>query len=222
LRAAITGVIGLAAHRKLGSRKPWILTIAFALIAGMFVAPASANAAPNFDWACNSASVRSGTGHFAESNEQVWPCDDDAVSLASANLGSVQVTELQGFTSGDYVTAYASAGTVFIRVGHTRIAVGAVTASAQGTCFDGPGVNVASKVAGLRINGGFARVFTRYAKINVGGVVTLELNKTTTQYSEGGVYVTRQALVISFGFSPGQIIVGEASVGYFGDPCNNG
>lgn len=222
-RAAITGVVGLSAHRKQSSRKPWILTIAFALLAGMFVIPASANAAAGGGWACNGVVARSGTGHYGEVNEQVFPCDDDVVGFAALDLGLAQVTNVQAYTSWYHNSAYASADTLALRVGDLRVSIGAITASAKGSCsFGHPHIALSSKVAGLRINGGLARVITGYVKINLANGIVLELNKTTTYDLDGALLKTRQALVISFGFSPGQIVVGEASAGYYGNPCRGG
>jgi len=214
----------MAAHRKQSSRKPWILTIAFAVLTGLFVVPAAANADELGPYLCNGVVARSGAGHYGEVNEQVWPCDDDDVLLGTLDLGVAQVTGLQALTSADQHSAYASAATVGVRIGSLRIAVGAVTASARTKCslFGSPKVVLASKVAGLRINGGLARVVTGYVKINLANGVVLELNKTTTEYLDGGQYKTRQALVISFGFSPGQIVVGEASAGFLSNPCDEG
>jgi hypothetical protein len=188
----------------------------------MFVVPATAEAEGFGPYLCNGVVARSGAGHYGEVNEQIWPCDDDDVLLGSLDLGVAQVTGLQALTSADFHSAYASAATVGIRIGALRIAVGAVTASARTKCsaWGSPGVALSSMVAGLRINGGLARVITGYVKINLANGVILELNKTTTESGEGGVYKTRQALVISFGFSPGQIVVGEASDGYWYNPCN--
>jgi hypothetical protein len=219
-RAEYSGVIRLAAHRKRASRAPWILTIAFALLAGMFVIPASANASGGA-FGCNAVTGRLGAGHYGEVNPDTFPCDNGYFGLDTLDLGIAQVTGLEAITSSYGNTAYASAATVAITVGRVHITIAAVQAKASAGCnwLHMPTVTSSSKVAGLRINGGLARVITGHVTINVLGLVVLELNKTTTVSTAYGKVRTQQALVLSSSTTPGKLVIGEATSGYYGNPC---
>jgi hypothetical protein len=180
---------------------------------------------------CNAVTGRLGPGHYGEANPAGAPCQDDTKWSTTLPIGTVaSVTAAQAVTSqtpdnlnavppaaGDNGTAYASAATIVVRIGAVRIAVAAVSATATARCsvLHTPGVSSSSKVVGLRINGGFARTLTGYAKISVAGLVTIELNKTTVV----GHTRTQQALVISSSLTQGKLVIGEATAGYTGNPC---
>lgn len=186
----------------------------------MFVIPASSNASDTSSgFGCQAVTGRLGSGHYGAVNyPDAFPCQSGYFGLSTLDLGFAQVTGLESFTS-DYNggSAYASAATVVITVGHVHITIQAVQASAKAGCswLGSPYVASSSKVTGLRINGGAARVITGHTTINILGVVVLELNKTTYGYHTR----TQQALVMSSSTTPGKFVIGEATAGYTGDPC---
>jgi hypothetical protein len=198
--------------------------MAFALLAGLFVVPASANASDtsNTGFLCHAVTGRLGAGHYGEVNPDSSPCQDDYFGLDTLDLGVAQITGLEAVTSAYGNSAYASAATLVITVGRVHITIAAVQAQASAGCswLNQPFAASSSKVAGLRINGGAARVITGHTTINVLGLVVLELNKTTTTYDQYGRQRTQQALVLSSSTTPGKLVIGEATAGWYGShPC---
>jgi len=198
--------------------------VAVALVAGMFAVPSAGNASElSTGFGCNAVTGRLGSGHYGLVNEDTFPCQSDYFGLDTLDLGIAQITGLESFTDADYNAAYASAATIVITVGHVHITLAAVQSQAAAGCGGlfgtSPYVRSASKVVGLRINGGAARVITGYTKINVLGLVVLELNKSTTTNLYPGKLRTQQALVLSSSTTPGKLVIGEATAGYSGNPC---
>ena len=197
----------MAAHRKRASRKPWILSIAFALLAGLFVVPTPANASGG-EFICQAVVGRLGSGHYGmvngDSDGNPAECADGYFGLnGPIDLGVAQIYGYEAYTSEWGHSAYASAATIVIVVGRIHITLTAVEAKASAGCnwLHQPFVASSSKIVGLRINGGSARALTGYTKINVLGLVVLELNKTTTHYYYGKQR-TQQALVLSSSTTP--------------------
>jgi len=179
---------------------------------------------------CRAVTGRLGSGHYGEANAALDPCKDDAKWSSTLAIGTVaSLTAVQAVTSqtpddlianlpavGDNGSAFASAGTVIVRISGVRIAVAAVSAAASARCntLTSPTLSTASQVVGLSINGGLARTVTGPLTINV-GLVKIELNKTTSTPTSR----TRQALVVSSLLTPGKLVIGEATAGFVGNPC---
>lgn len=192
------------------------------LLAGMFVIPATANATDGSGWGCRAVTGRLGSGHYGEVNDDIFPCQSGYFGLDTLDLGIAQITGLESLTDADNNSSYASAATVVITIGRVHITLSAIQAQASAGCnlFGLPYVASASKVVGLRINGGAARVITGHVTINILNVVVLELNKSTTTYVDGVKTRTQQALVLSSRTTPGKLVIGEATSGFYGDPCH--
>jgi hypothetical protein len=233
VRAAITGVIRLAAHRKQSVWKVAAATVAVALgtVALVGVGPASATIRSG-DFICNAVAGRLGPGYMGNANPAGSPCVDDYTFVKTGNLGpAITITgataatdqtpddlDSAPITPYDSANAFAGAAAVFIRIGTVTIGVGAVTSNATAQCnaYHNVTLSSSSRVVGLSINGGAARIVTGYLKINVLGLVVIELNKVTLGYHTR----TQQALVVSSALASGKLVVGEATAGYDGHPCN--
>ena len=188
----------------------------------------------NGAFVCNGVAGRLGPGYMGNSNPAGTPCQDDTtfvktgafgpyVTITGATSATNQTPDdlnAQAPAAGDSGTAFAGAAGAVIHIGSVTIVVGAVTSNAAVRCtaWHTASVTSSSRVAGLRINGGVARVVTGYLKINVLGVLVLELNKPTVV----GHTRTQQALVISSSLASGKLVIGEATAGYTGTPCSGG
>jgi hypothetical protein len=230
VRAAITGVIRLAAHRKASIWGAVTAVLALAAVTFVGVAPASASYYSS-SLICNAVAGRLGPGYEGNANPDGKPCQDDYTFVKSGNLGpAITLAGATAFTNqdpddfsapqpGDFGAAYASLASAFIRIGTVTIAVGAVSSQAAATCtpYNTTKLTSSSQVVGLSINGGPARVVTGYTKINVLGLVVVELNKTTLSFHKR----MQQALVVSSALATGKLVVGEATAGYSGNPCRS-
>jgi hypothetical protein len=181
-------------------------------------------------FACRAVAGRLGSGHFGEANPGLTPCQDDSKYSTTLPIGTLATLGLADSETdqtpdnlnsalpapGDSAKAGASAATVFVRVGPVRIGVSAVSSEAEAHCsiFLTPTASSGSQVVGLRINGGPARTLTGHVLISVLGV-RIEVNKTTIV----GTTRTQQALVVSSIYTPGKLVIGEATAGWSGNPC---
>lgn len=230
MRAAITGVIRLAAHRKtsIWGAVTAVLALGAATLVGVGAASATVR---NGEFTCNAVAGRLGPGYMGNANPDGTPCVDDYTFVKSGNLGpSITITgataatdqnpddlDSAPITAYDSANAFAGAAAAFIRIGTVTIGVGAVTSNASAHCtpYHTVALSSSSRVVGLSINGGAARLVTGYLKINVLGLVVIELNKVTYGYHTR----TQQALVVSSSLASGKLVIGEATAGYSGYPC---
>jgi hypothetical protein len=129
--------------------------------------------------------------------------------------------------SSDHATAYAEAAGVDLDLGNgVRVRTGVLWSKAIVACtgrtFTGgmkPAFYTSGSVVTVNLNGKSFGTTGAYIKLAVPGY-TVEINKVITTSSSK----TRQALVITRNSFWGsfRIIVGEAKVGFSGNPCKPG
>ena len=184
---------------------------------------------------CSAYAARTQT-NYQPANHAYNPCKDDLNYFAQlqpiAGLGNVGAVRAQTdqqpdpLTSAaphaaDYADAQAHVAGVNLLVAGVRIKTGALWTQASLNCT-GPGMTVKKNtngtVATVNLNGRSFGTTSGYVKVRVFSV-TIEINKVTTS----GNNVTRQALVITRTPLIGpaiKIVVGEANVGWTGNPCS--
>ncbi len=183
---------------------------------------------------CSAYAARTQTD-YQPANPSFSPCKDDNNYFAQlqpilglGNVGAVRATtalepdnpNAVAPKSSDYADAQAHVAGVDLTVAGVRIRTGALWAQASANCT---GLGMSPKratngtVATVDLNGRSFGTTSGYLKIRILSV-TIEINKVTTS----GNTTVRQALVITRQSLLGpslKIVVGEARIGYTGNPC---
>lgn len=185
---------------------------------------------------CKAYAARTQTD-YQPANPAFSPCKDDNNYFAQlqpilglGNIGAVRATtdnqpnnlNDKKPAKGDYGVAQGEVAQIALKVNGVQINLGAVWARAKVECAPSflsltPKLSTSGGVATLVVNGKAVAVASGYVSIYLPGV-RIELNKVTK--SSFGKVVTRQAVKITNRLNGQAIVIGEATAGYSGSPCN--
>jgi hypothetical protein len=189
-------------------------------------APAVAASGDHFT--CRASALRVQGAGALDVEPEVANASDDPCSSSQAATAHVNLTPLLSALAGPAsTTSTAFGGSAAAQVANVNvqalgIAADAASAHAGYACSAGSPVPTAgSNVVNLSIGGGTPVTTSGPVSLKVGGIADVELNRTITSASS----VTQRAVDITvFGgpYSGAEIVLGEATAGITGNPCDVG
>ena len=178
---------------------------------------------------CRATGVRVNASELVVANAPGSPCADASLSALTVPLGPIVASVVNARTdqtpnslfgtqpvNGDNALAHSDTATVNFQQGAVSFRVTAVVSDAKATCVNGNVVlQGASSVAGLKLGNNLPYgVIRSYLRINVPGLISLELNKKTIVAGK----LVQQAIVITL-LNSQKIVIGESIAGANGNPC---
>ncbi|MDQ6820391.1 MAG: hypothetical protein M3076_08670 [Actinomycetota bacterium] len=210
------------------SRALHVTVVLASAVAVLVFAAGPATAASGDHFKCRASALRVlGAGVLdvepEVANQSNDPCASGQAATASVNLPSLlSATAGPASTTGTVFGGSAASQVANVNVLALGVTADAASAHAGYACSAGSPVPTAgSSVVNLSIGGGAPITTSGPVSLKVGGIADVELNRTITSASS----ITQRAVDITvFGgpYNGAEIVLGEASAGLSGNPCDVG